>query len=61
VLYYFVSPDGDEIQVEDNVKGWYSKKSNPEMFTQRRQAIAEARRRLKARIAELKEIFKETK
>ncbi len=59
MIYYFVSPDGDELTVEENVKGWFSKEYNPEMFTVKRKAQVEQRRRIRARIAELKEIYKE--
>ena len=61
MIYYFVSWEGDQITTEDNVKGWFDKENNPDMFTQKKLAIAEARRRLKARIAELKQTLKETK
>ena len=58
-LYYFVSPDGDYIETEDNVKDFYEKKFNPDMFTVRAKAEAEAVRRMKLRIKELKCLIKE--
>ena len=61
MTYYFVSPDGDILETEENVKGWFSKDLNPNMFTQRRQAVAEQKRRMKVRIAELQQLIKELK
>ena len=61
MIYYFVSADGAGIEEDEQVRGWFDKKNNPDMFTVRRKAVAEARRRLKARIAELNDIFKELK
>ena len=61
MIYYHVSPDGDLIEEEDNVRGWFDPKINPSTFTNRRKAVAEAKRRLKAKIAELKECLKELK
>ena len=43
MIYYFVSPDGDYIEREDNVKGWYDKKHTPDMFTVEKKAKAEAK------------------
>ena len=60
-LYYFVSPDGDYIETEDNVKDFYEKKFNPDMFTVRAKAEAEAVRRMKLRIKELKCLIEELK
>lgn len=59
MIYYFVSPDGDYVETEDNVRGWFDKKLNPNMFTVKREAIAEQKRRIKARIAELQETLRE--
>jgi hypothetical protein len=59
MIWYTVAPDGENITTEDNHKDWFV--DDPDTFTNRRKAVAEARRRLKARIAELKEILKETK
>lgn len=60
MIYYFVSPDGDYMETEDNVRGWYDKAVNhPNMFTVKREAIAEQKRRIKARIAELQETLRE--
>jgi hypothetical protein len=61
MIYYFVSEDGDSIVTEENVRGWFTKELNQNMFTQRRKAVAEAKRRIKARIAELKALLKDTK
>ena len=61
MIYYFVSPDGDILETEENVKGWFSKDFNQNMFTQRRQAVAEQKRRMKVRIAELQQLIKELK
>jgi len=59
MLYYFVSPDGDYLETEDNVKGWFDKKFNPDMYTVKREAIAEQKRRIKLRIKELEGVLKE--
>jgi hypothetical protein len=61
MIYYFVSHDGDELVAEDAPRGYFDKQSNPDMFTRRRYAVAEQKRRLKARIRELELILKELK
>ncbi len=61
MIYYFLSEDGDSIVTEENVRGWFTKELNQNMFTQRRKAVAEAKRRIKARIAELKALLKDMK
>jgi hypothetical protein len=57
MIYYFVVGDGDYIETEDNVRSWYEKTVNPNMFTVKREAVAEQKRRIKARIAELTEVL----
>lgn len=59
--YYFVSPDGDYLYEEEEIRGCFTKETNPEMFTRKREAIAEQKRRMKARIAQLKETIRELK
>ena len=59
MIYYFVKWDGD-LSSEDNCVDWYDK-ADPDVFTNRTKAIVEARKRTKARIAELKEYYKELK
>ena len=61
MIYYFVSLDGDYIKEEENVRGWYERAYNANLFTVRRKAEAEAIRRMKLRIAELKALIKEMK
>lgn len=61
MIYYHVALDGEYIEEEDNVKGFYDPVTNPSTFTNRRKAVAEAKRRLKAKIAELKGYLKELK
>ena len=60
MIYYFVKWDGD-LSSEDNAKGWYETMNGGDIFTDRRKAIVEARKRTKARIAELKEYLEEVK
>ena len=57
MIYYFVSLDGDELETEDAPPGYFIKESNPDMFTQRKAAVAEQKRRIKARIEELKSVL----
>lgn len=59
MIYYFVAWDG-YLSSEDNCAGWYAK-TDPNVFTNRRKAIVEARKRTKAHIAELKDYYKELK
>jgi len=59
MIYYFVKWDGSAVATEDNVRGWFDKRNNPDMFTVKRQAIAEQKRRLKARISELQLVLTE--
>ncbi len=59
MIYYTVSPDGDYLDIEDNVKGWFDLNINSGTFTNKRKAQVEQRRRIRARVAELKEIYKE--
>ena len=54
MIYYFIDLDGD-ITYEENVPGWFDKRFNPNMFTNKREAIAEAKRRVKERIKELED------
>ena len=60
MIYYFIKWDG-YLSSEDNAKGWYETMNGGDIFTDRKKAIAEARKRTKARIAELKEYYKELK
>ena len=60
MIYYFVKWDG-YLSSEDNVKGWYESMDGGDIFTNHRKAIIEARKRTKARIAELKEYLEELK
>ena len=52
MIYYFVSQDGDYIETEEAPRGYFE--SWQGMFTQKKLAIVEQKRRLKARIEELK-------
>ena len=54
MIYYFVDQVGD-ITTEENVKGWYEKSHNPDMFTTKREAIARAKKNVKEMIKELEE------
>ena len=56
MIYYFIASDG-YLTSEDNLKHWYGK--DRYVFTNRDEAIAEAKRRTKVRIAELKEYYEE--
>ena len=51
--YYFVDFEGEVISEEEQVKGYYSKDINPEMFISRMAAVKEAKRQLKHKIKEL--------
>lgn len=53
--YYFVDFEGEVISEEEQVKGYYSKDINPEMFISRKAAVREAKRQLKIKIKELQE------
>ncbi len=53
--YYFVDFEGEVISEEEQVKGYYSKDINPEMFISRMAAVKEAKRQLKYKIKELQE------
>lgn len=53
MLYYFVSDDGDYVYTEEQDRGYFQKEFNHNMFTQKKQLIAEQKRRIKARILEL--------
>ena len=55
--YYFVDHLG-YITTEENVKGWFSKECNPNMFINKRAAISVAKKRIKAEIHLLKERLK---
>ena len=57
MIYYFVSTDGDELETEDAPRGSFTKERNPDMFTRRKAAVAEQKRRLKARIEKLKSVL----
>lgn len=61
MIYYFVSQDGDYIETEENYRGYFDKKNNPDMFTQKKLAVAEQKCRLKARIKELQSVLEELK
>ena len=54
MIYYFVDSDGG-ITVEENARGWFEKSVNPGMFTNKREAIAEAKRKTKEKIRELED------
>lgn len=56
--YYFVEQDG-YITTEENVKGWFSKECNPNMFTNKKDAISAAKKQIKAEIVMLKERLNE--
>lgn len=56
MIYYFVSLDGD-FSSEENAKGWFEI-DNDTYFSVKRKAISTARKRIKVRIAELKEYSK---
>ena len=56
MIYYFIASDG-YLTSEDNLKHWYGK--DRDVFTNRDEAIAEAKRRTKARIEELKQYRKD--
>ena len=56
--YYFVERIG-RIVTEENVKGWFSKEHNPNMFTNKKDAISAAKKQIKAEIVMLKERLKE--
>jgi len=56
--YYFVKPCG-YITTEENVRGWFSKDTNPNMFTNKKAAISAAKKQIKAEIVLLKERLKE--
>jgi hypothetical protein len=57
MIYYFVDPDGKFIDTEDNVKGWFDKQFNPNMRTNKRDALRLQKRLLKEHIAELQAIL----
>ena len=50
--YYFVDWEG-ELTSEDTARGWFEV-DNKDVFTVRRKAVVQARKRIKVRIAELK-------
>ena len=56
--YYFVERTG-RIVTEENVKGWFAKDTNPNMFTNKKDAISAAKKQIKAEIHLLKERLKE--
>lgn len=56
--YYFVQPHG-YIITEENVKGWFSKEVNPNMFTNKKDAISTAKKQIKAEMHLLKQRLKE--
>ena len=61
VIYYFVTRHGTAIETEDMPRGYFDARTEPDMFTQKKLAVAEQKRRLKARINELQTILKELK
>lgn len=61
MIYYFVSHDGDCLVTEDAPRDYFTKECNPDMFTQRKAAVAEQKRRMKARITELKSALEDLK
>lgn len=59
MIYYFVSPDGDYVETEEAPRGYFDPTVATDMRTSKREARAEQKRRLKARIAELRQVLKE--
>jgi len=51
--YFFVEEDGMRIDVEENYRGYFTKESNPDMFTTRPAAVKEAKRQIKLKIREM--------
>ena len=51
--YYFVEEDGMRIDIEENYKGYFTKASNPDMFTTRPAAVKEAKKQIKRRMKEM--------
>jgi len=58
--YYFVEFDGCHIEEEDHPRDWFPQWQG-NVFTNREEAVKEARRQLNERIAELKQVLKEMK
>ncbi len=59
MIYYFVSRDGEYLEIEDAPRGYFSKQRNPNMRTNKREAERLQKQMLKARIAELQKILEE--
>ncbi len=51
--YFFVEEDGMKIDVEENYRGYFTKASNPDMFTTRPAAIKEAKKQIKLKMKEM--------
>ena len=56
--YYFVDRIG-RIATEEAPKDWFTKERNPNMFTNKKDAISAAKKQIKAEINLLKERLKE--
>ena len=56
--YYFVDRIG-RVLTEDAPKDWFTKERNPNMFTNKKEAISAANKQIKAEIVLLKERLKE--
>ena len=58
--YYFVERIG-RIVTDEAPKGWFTKECNPNMFTNKKDALSAAKKQIKAEINLLKERLKELK
>jgi 3-dehydroquinate dehydratase len=57
--YYFVNDDGMIIYEEENVRGYFTKAINPNMFTKRELAVKDAISQIKCRMKEMQGQLKE--
>lgn len=56
--YYFVEEDGLRIDEEENYRGYFTKETNPDMFTTRIAAVKDAKKQLKRKMKEMLEQLK---
>lgn len=56
--YYFVDLVG-RVTTEEAPRGWFTKYTNPNMFTNKKDALSAAKKQIKAEINLLKERLKE--
>ena len=59
MIYYFVDDDGMVISEEEQHRGYFTKKTNPNMFITKKGAIREAKKQIQQKIKEMSKQLKE--